>query len=254
MWHRTTGVLTLRASPLTRMWRGRVPVASMRAPRRSISSRAAAEARDHVLSGGSGHGSPSRRARPTSPQRASADMSHTVIMAPMLAMGTSRPLAPSMHDADAPCEKILPRCMPPQLIDHGAQQFLISGDSHDDIRRHSFSRCRFVPSAASGYVHPASGYVHPFSGHVRGSRFDVLLARPLPAVSSGQQHPQPPRRVRTRRRRVRTRRGVYVPGGGTPSENNENAPTLAAPGRSREGWSSLGYSLSAQLDFWELFF
>lgn len=37
-------------------------------------------------------------------------------------------------------------------------------------------------------------------------------------------------------------------------EKNGNAPTRAAPGRSREGWSGLGYSLSAQLDFWVLFF
>lgn len=45
---------------------------------------------------------------------------------------------------------------------------------------------------------------------------------------------------------------VYVPGGA--GEKNGNAPTRAAPGRSREGWSGLGYSLSAQLDFWVLFF
>lgn len=54
--------------------------------------------------------------------------------------------------------------------------------------------------------------------------------------------------------------GVYVPGegmyvpGGAAAEKNGNAPTRAAPGRSREGWSGVGYSLSAQLDFWVLFF
>ena len=59
----------------------------------------------------------------------------------MLARDASRPLAPSAHDADAPCKKAPPRCMPSQLMAHGAQRFLIWGDSPDDIRRHGFSRC-----------------------------------------------------------------------------------------------------------------
>lgn len=58
---------------------------------------------------------------------------------------------------------------------------------------------------------------------------------------------------------------VYVPGGARREglarragekngEKNGNAPTHAAPGRCREGWTGVGYSLSAQLDFWVLFF
>lgn len=46
---------------------------------------------------------------------------------------------------------------------------------------------------------------------------------------------------------------MYVPGGAA-AEKNSNAPTRAAPGRCREGWTGVGYSLSAQLDFWVLFF
>lgn len=47
-------------------------------------------------------------------------------------------------------------------------------------------------------------------------------------------------------------RGAYVSGGA--GEKNGNAPARAAPGRCREGWTGVGYSLSAQLDFWVLFF
>lgn len=185
MWLLTRRERTRAAAPDTRMWSGCSSVASRRAAERSIVSSSLTPARDQSRLAGSRTRRSTRSVGPSSPQRASADMSQTAIMVCTL---SRRRLPTCQQQADGQLSSaILPAPAKDIRADRalgaiGPPGIAARGSPHTPTHNAQETPRGYVP--LSGYVHSSQGTYTLPQGTYAAEAPTFFSPRRLPAETS----------------------------------------------------------------------